>query len=336
MRERYRESLRFEMDPKNIRKLAQTPGERRICTEVYKEIVAGRLKGIGQIRVYLLDALAQNPDAGIGSFEDSITSIAERHDMPLDAVLGAFRSFFKQYRLRRDLMSRKSDGDIRRDAAGQNVTIEEIFRDTFSIFIVGPRMPDDGSRKRSRGGSYWPYYENGIYTHSSSSPRSAASEKTRIHEEEHAIYELEHYQESSSFDDKSLKASLRSARDEMLAYLREGEGAFSCAVFLLPGYKPYFSEHNPYEYMHKDLSEEDKAKYLSCLKESDAAAKALLNSKLLGIEEIIGVLSRTPLEKWRETADRIIGAKDSVEKFGRFTEKLKRFVAAVGKLRPHK
>ncbi len=335
-RKRYRDALRFEMDPKSIRKIAQTPDERRICTEVYKEIVAERLEGIGAIRVYLLNALAQNPDAEFGSLAGSVMAIAERHNLRQDTIYGPFYSFFQQYRLRRDAMSRKSDNEIRADAEYLKRAIEEIYRDTFSIFFIGPKIADIGLPNRSGGGAYWPYLEGGIYSTSSDRPGSADSKRTRIHEEQHAIYSLEHHQEINARESEGLDSALVSARNEMLAYLRESKGIFSGASFLLPRYKTYSDEPpNPYRYMHENLSDKDKGKYESYLKAGAIAAGRLLESSGLGVEEIIGILSQTPLKKWGTTADRIIDAKASVRKYDKLADRLKQFGGIVRKLWSH-
>ncbi len=334
-RKRYRDALRFEMNPKIIRKMARTPDERRVCAEVYTEIVAERLEGIGAMRVYLLNALTQNPDAEVESLKDAVLSIAEQHNISRDAVLETFLSFFKQYRLRRDIMSRKSDSDIERDATEKKIAIEQIYRDTFSIFIVGPKTTDTGHSNRGGGGSYWPFYEGGIYSHASAPLHSVNSENTRIHEGQHALYKLEHSQETDAFFHESMDSSLHSARDEILAHLRASNGSFLGTSFLLPDYKLYSGGCNPYEYMHKNLSEENKEKYASYLRQGDIAAQRLLKSKRLGVEEVIGILSRTPLQRWGVVADRIIDAKDSTEKYGRIIDRLRRFADTIRKLRSY-
>ncbi len=329
-RKKYRDALRFEMDPKIMRKLAQTPDERRVCTEVYKEVVAERLRGIGAIRVYLLDALAQNPDLETEFLKEPVLSIAEQHGIPRDAIFETLLSFLERYRLRRDAISRKSDSEIITDATGLKIAVEQIYRDTFSIFIVGPKITDIGSISRRGGGSYWPFYEDGIYSHTSASLDDVYVEGTRTHEGQHAIYQLEHNKEPRILKDTSLGSALCSARDEMLAYLRDSKGTFLGTSFFLPSYKSFSGEHNSYQYMHENLSEKDKEEYTLLLKKGEIAARRLL--KRLAVEEVIGILSQTPLERWSATADRIVDAEDSAEKYDRLKDKIRQFSSIVRKL----
>lgn len=331
MRDKYRDTLRFVTNPALIREIAKTPTERKICLEVYKEVVAERLRGIGAIRVYLLDTLAQNPNAELEPLQAAVTSLAEQHHMSTELVVKSFQEFFTQYRSRRNRMACISNTDIEKDAAELEICIEKVYRDTFSIFIVGTDITDSGEVKKSGGGSYWKRYRSGIYTHVRPRVSGDFNPKARIHEEQHALYNLEHPFEPDAFTSRGLSDSLYSARNEMLACLRESDGKLFDIPWLRPRYKRT-GEPDAYEYMHTNLSENEKSKYQSYIKKGEIAANRLLQSGLFGVEEMVGILSQTPLERWPATATRILAAKNSKKEYTQLRGRANRLLGVVRKL----
>ena len=190
----------------------------------------------------------------------------------------------------------------------------KISKNIFDISVAGgvyKKKDDDKLIKETNGGFM---YKNKPFT-VSYDENSSKNTDALIHEEQHHI-QNKILESDGEFFSTNINEALKAAKDELLAFYREGyyrEGQHD--TWSLKPSKYTDDDDMTYGKIWRELSEEDRKKYTMLVESSTEIFNFLEDKMLFSKEEVIGILQKVPLDKWnlvKKRLERIVDLEDGL------------------------
>ncbi len=320
--------------------------ENREYFDIFKKIVKDRLIGHGEIRKELLDAVQDNPMISEEKLREIAFSVAAHNQIPIESIADTVDALIDAYRVRRAAVEKfRVDGDfpgrkyLEECHAGD---FEKDYRDGHLEIVKKPFNVELNYTKdaypKSSSGVYLPGINEGSITMIEGGMGDTGQidvdtdiDKTRRHEDGHAIYALSEDRQKNIEHDHMERVSdaLRQYKDELFAFLRADGNmhAFISICFLNSDFainrtldrEPFckvtrddkllaIQKGAGYNKFLKDLSLQEVDRVVSIIERAARAIQKVRDRRSnFSVEEIIGIFQHQPMKQWSAVARRVLG-----------------------------
>ncbi len=288
---------------------------RKIALEKFKKIYVERVEGIGELRKFILEILKKDKDLRNEEIFKLVKEFLQIYHIPLELVKNELEIFLNNYQERRKNIDNMDYYEIKvlnekNVILGDDTKIE---KDIFDIKVWNDIwVKKFGSRTKK-----WVLMKDGGFSYEDNPISYIAdnSDNIKKHEEQHNIYELM-YSENKFENKNKFEKALNIAKDELLAFFRDGSDSEKIRDLLLIDKK---NKNDAYSYIWRKLTEKEKEKYDNFITKGYLALEKLykefiLEGSNIDREKIIGFLQHIKLEDWENYVDKYIKRKKAIGK----------------------